>query len=206
MTKIKVCGLTREEDVRAASDLGADYLGINFAASSPRRVALEKARGLARLARGALRVGVFVQESPAEIEAASHAASLDLVQLHRDLREEDLGLSHPVIAVVAISREGARLPSLEILSRCHAVLFDSDDATRSRPRIPFDWGGAWTGERPPVPVWLAGGLTAENVGDAIRTFRPAGVDVASGIEASPGVKDPDRMRRFFEAVRRADAD
>ena len=203
MTRIKVCGLAREEDVRTASDLGAEYLGFNFASSSPRRVTQDKARDLARLARGALRVGVFVDETPEEIEAASRAASLDLVQLHRDLREEDLALPLPVIAVVAVSREGARLPSLEILSRCHAVLFDSADATRIGPRVPFDWG-AWTDERAPVPVWLGGGLTAENVAGAIRTFRPAGVDVASGVEASPGVKDPDRMRRFFHAVRSAD--
>jgi phosphoribosylanthranilate isomerase len=203
VTRIKICGLTREEDVRAAADLGAAYLGLNFASGSPRRVTLEKARSLARCARGALRVGVFVGETRGEIEAASEAASLDLVQLHRPLREEDLSLPVPIIAVALVSGSGAAPIPPAILSRCHAVLFDSDDATRRGPRAPFEWSQP-AGNRSTVPAWLAGGLTPENVAEAIRTFRPAGVDVASGVESAPGVKDHDRMRLFFESVRSAD--
>ncbi|MFN2385733.1 MAG: N-(5'-phosphoribosyl)anthranilate isomerase, partial [Thermoanaerobaculia bacterium] len=181
MTRIKICGLTREEDVRVAADLGAAYLGFHFASGSPRRVTLEKARSLARCARGALRVGVFVGESREEIEAASEAASLDLAQLHREAREEDLSLPVPIIAVVQVTPSGARRPAAEILTRCHALLFDSDDGTRAGPRAPFDWS-ALVADRSAVPVWLAGGLTPENVAEAVRKVRPAGVDVASGVE------------------------
>jgi phosphoribosylanthranilate isomerase len=203
VTRIKICGLTREEDVRAASDLGAAYLGFNFAAGSPRRVALENSRSLARAARGALRVGVFVGETRSEIEAACDAASLDLVQLHRELREEDLSLPVPVIAVVIVSAAGGRLPSAAILSECHALLFDSGDGNRRGRRVPFDWGAS-VGGRSAIPIWLAGGLTPENVAEAIRGIRPSGVDVASGVESAPGVKNHERMREFFEAVRSAD--
>jgi phosphoribosylanthranilate isomerase len=205
VTRIKICGLTREDDVLAAADLGAAYLGFNFASGSLRRVTLEKVRSLARFARGALRVGVFVHETPEDIGEAVEAGSLDLVQLHREPREEDLSLPIPIIAVVRVSGSAARRPPMAILSRCHAVLFDSDDPTRRGTRVPFDWSTS-IGDRSTVPVWIAGGLTPGNVAEAIRAVRPSGVDVASGVESAPGVKDHENMRRFFEAVRSADGD
>ena len=216
MTEVKICGLTRESDVEAACGLGTAYVGFNFSAASPRRVTPERARDLAASVPGRVRrVGVFVGEGYAEIEDAISAASLDLVQLHRTLRAEDLeSVYRPIIAVGRAETHlllggghGARIwaPSEELLLRCQALLFDA--AVTEKPGgsgVRFDWtlleGKSW-----PVPFFLAGGLTAENIAGAVMRLRPAAVDVASGVESAPGVKDPDRMRRFFDAVRRADA-
>jgi len=202
MTAVKVCGLTREEDVALACELGARWLGFNFASASPRRVDPDRARAIAAVAPGsAVRVGVFVEETADEIRRAIEAASLDAVQLHRPLAAADLDLPRGVFAVVSVGEGALAVPPKEDLARCRAVLFDSASGGSG---LPFDWarvdGGPW-----PVPVLLAGGLTPENVGRAIERLRPAGVDVASGVESSPGIKDAARMRRFFRAVEEADA-
>ncbi len=202
MTAVKICGLTRPEDVEDACALGAAYAGFVFAAASPRRITAARARELAAACRpGVLKVGVFADEDAATVREAVAAAGLDLVQLHRRLTDEEVaGAPVPVIAVAR--RVGAEfaVPRAEILVRCHAVLFDGSEGTGA-PIDPARVAEAsW-----PVPVLVAGGLTAENVGDAIRRLRPAGVDVASGVESAPGVKDRTRLERFFAAVREADA-
>ena len=206
MTEVKICGLTRESDVDAACSLGAAYLGFNFSAASLRRVTPERARDLAAAVSGAARlVGVFVEEGYSEIENAIEAASLDLVQLHRTLRAEDLQrILRPVLAVAHAGRE-EEIPPGTLLDRCAGILFDTDAAgVAGGTGIPFDWylveGRTW-----PVPLFVSGGLRPENVAESIRRTRPTAVDVASGVESSPGVKDRDRMRRFFDAVRKADA-
>jgi phosphoribosylanthranilate isomerase len=206
VTRVKICGLTRAADVDAACRLGAAWVGFNFAASSPRRVTPERARPLAAAVSGDVRrVGVFLDEGYAEIEDAIGAASLDVVQLHRTLRAEDLAwIPRPVLAVAHAGRE-EEIPPGTLLDRCAGILFDTDVAgLAGGTGVPFDWylvgGRTW-----PVPLFVSGGLTSENVADSILRTRPSAVDVASGVESSPGVKDPDRMRRFFDAVRRADA-
>lgn len=206
MTQIKICGLTRPEDVDLACVFGADYVGFNFAAASPRRVTLDSARDLAGATRpGVVRVGVFVHESIEEIRAAIEAARLDLVQIHRPLSAEDLRQSPlPVIAVVGVSQNGADSAPTEVLARCRSVLCDTALSGRSGGTgTVFDWnllaGRAW-----PVPMILAGGLDPDNVAEAIARVHPAAVDVASGVESSPGIKDETKMRLFFEAVHRAD--
>ena len=148
---------------------------------------------------------MFVGESYSEIGEAISAANLDVVQLHRTLRAEDLvRIPRPVLAVAHAGRE-EEIPPGTLLDRCAGILFDSDVAGVSGGSgIPFDWylveGRTW-----PVPLFVSGGLRPENVGESIRRTRPSAVDVASGVESSPGVKDGDRMRQFFEAVREADA-
>lgn len=207
MTGIKICGLTRASDVDLACSLGAAYVGFNFSRLSPRRVTLDRARELALATRpGVSRVGVFVRENAGEIVAAAEAARLDFVQIHRPITERDLLQSSlPVIAVVGVSTNGADTVASDLLKRCRSVLCDA-----SRPGQPggtgtvFDWNHL-AGKTWPVPLILAGGLTPENVAEAIARVRPFAVDVASGVESSPGVKDETRMRSFFEAVRRADA-
>ena len=201
MTLVKICGLTRAEDVELACSLGAAYVGFNFVESSPRRVSTEAARVLSEAAApGVLRVGVFKTEGPDAIASAVEHARLDLIQLHRPLTKADLDRAPvPLIAVASSDRaEPADLP-LALLARCHALLLDSSegsgralDAAAVRP-------AGW-----PVPVFLAGGLDAVSVGAAIRAIRPAGVDVASGAESAPGVKDRGKLTRLFEAVREAD--
>ena len=207
MTRIKICGLTRPGDVELACALGAAYVGFNFSALSPRRVTFDAARDLARAAKpGVARVGVFVHERAEEIGAAVEAAGLDLIQIHRPLSERDLHRSpRPVIAVVGVSKNGAEAPPPELLARCESVLCDTAWRGRSGGTgAAFDWSlllkKTW-----PVPLILAGGLDPGNVAEAIARVHPSAVDVASGVESSAGIKDEDKMRLFFQAVRRADA-
>lgn len=206
MTDVKICGLTRPGDVALACELGARYVGFNFAAASPRRVDPSRAQELAAAcSAGVLRVGVFVDESPEEIRAAADAASLDLLQIHRALAEADLSLPRPVIALLRVDSRGEIGGTAPVLfEKCRAVLVDTAaaEAAGGTGRT-FDWS-ALDGLRVPVPLFLAGGLDSGNVGSAIARVRPAAVDVASGVEASPGVKDPNLLERFFRAVRRAD--
>jgi phosphoribosylanthranilate isomerase len=201
MTLVKICGLTRPEDVALACALGARYVGFNFAQSSPRRVSAEAARTLAdAAAEGVLRVGIFQSESDEAIDRAVALARLDLVQLHRTLTREDLDRSPvPVIAVVRESRDGDGIPDPELLRRCHAVLLDASEG-RGRPLDPLRARTVgW-----PVPVFVAGGLDADSVGPVIRALKPAAVDVATGAESAPGIKDRDKLARLFDAVREAD--
>jgi phosphoribosylanthranilate isomerase len=206
VTEIKICGLTRARDVELASGLGAAFLGFNFSVVSPRRVTIDAARTLARASgTAAAKVGVFVDESRGEIEEAIEAAGLDLVQIHRPLRREDLDLPIPVLAVARVREGCPDLPESTLLARCRMVLLDS--ALPGRPGgtgAPLDWS-CLSGRSWPVPLMLAGGLNPENVTVAIERVAPAAVDVASGIESSPGVKDEERMKAFFAAVERADA-
>ena len=205
MTEIKICGLTRERDVELAAELGAAFLGFNFSAASPRRVTARAAKTIARAAnKGTAKVGVFVEESRSEIEEAILAAGLDLVQIHRPLRREDLDLPVPVLAVAGLREGRPDLPESSLLARCRMVLLDS--ALPGQPGgtgAALDWN-ALSGRSWPVPLMLAGGLNPENVAEAIGRVRPAAVDVASGIESSPGVKDEGRMKAFVAAVRIAD--
>ncbi len=208
MTDVKICGLTRPQDVLLACVLGARWLGFNFAAGSPRRLSLAAAREAAAEApSGVSRVGVFVDETLDEIRRAVEAASLDFVQVHRPLRPEDpREMPRPVFAVVRVPAPPAPLPvpEREALARCRAILFDTaaSEAPGGTGRA-FDWS-LLDGTRWPVPVLLAGGLEADNVAGAIARVRPAAVDVASGVESAPGVKDRSRMERFFRAVQDAD--
>jgi phosphoribosylanthranilate isomerase len=205
VTDIKVCGLTLEGDVEAACALGAAYVGFNFSALSARRVTLQRARRLVTsVPEPVRRVGVFVEESYAEIGEAIEAASLDLIQLHRTLRAEDLGnIPRPVLAVAHAGRE-EEIPPETLLDRCAGILFDTSvPGVAGGTGVPFDWSLV-QGRRWPVPLFVSGGLRPENVAESIRRTRPDAVDVASGVESAPGVKDRERMRRFFEAVREAD--
>jgi len=203
VTRVKICGLTRSEDVALCRELGADYLGFNFSARSPRRVSEEAAAELRSASNGACRVGVFVDEERDAVCRAIEALRLDLLQFHREIAPEDFGYGLPVVAVRRVS--GAVFPhERALLDRCHAVLFDA-----AHPELAggtgrtFDWS-LLAGHRGAAPIGIAGGLTADNVGAAIRTARPFLVDVATGVESSPGIKDPGRLRAFFAEVRRAD--
>jgi phosphoribosylanthranilate isomerase len=150
-------------------------------------------------------VGVFVSESYGEIREAVGAASLDLVQIHRTLTAADLEEIPCRVLAVAHAGRDEEIPPAALLERCAGILLDTSVSTMpGGTGVPFEWalleGRHWA-----VPLFVAGGLHAENVGESIRRTRPSAVDVASGVESSPGVKDPERMRRFFEAVHAADA-
>jgi len=207
-TRIKFCGMTRAGDVRLASELGADAVGFVFAEGSPRRVQPREARSMrSALAPLVDAVALFRDNGTAEIREVVKAVRPTLLQFHGD--EEDVfcrGFGVPYIKVVAMGGGAAPPKAPELLSRYPAAagfLFDGNaPGAPGGAGASFDWG------RLPAdlnrPVMVAGGLTAANVFDAITRVLPWGVDVCSGVEASPGVKDGERMRRFVEEVRRAD--
>jgi phosphoribosylanthranilate isomerase len=199
-TAVKICGLTRAEDVALACRLGAAYLGFNFAADSPRRVTIDQARQLAAVAPAPHRTGVFVAEDRAAIARAAEAVPLDFIQLHRPVTREDLdGLPVPLLAAVRAEDAPGAVPPPDLLARCHALLWDSSEGTGRR----IDWR-LLDGRDLSIPVFVAGGLDSDNVGEVIRRLRPYGVDVASGVESVPGIKDRAKLERFFDAVREAD--
>jgi phosphoribosylanthranilate isomerase len=202
MTAVKICGLTRKQDVAAAAELGAAILGFNFVASSPRRLTLERAREISgEIPTGVLRAGVFASDSPEEIARAVKDVALQIAQLHRPVQIGDVDdLGADVVAAVPVESGRAGLPPAAVLARCRAVLWDS---SAGRGRAP-DWSALERVGPIPIPVFLAGGLDPANVGEIIRRLRPAGVDVASGVETAPGIKDRRKLERFFEAVQKAD--
>ncbi len=246
MTLVKICGNRTPEDVLAAAEAGADFLGINFAASKRR---VDVAQGLAMvralgtpfdirtveapppaspedrehlgawfehgaavleaylIAKRPLTVGIFADQPIDEVNAICEEVGIDLVQLSGDESWEDcLLVERPVIQVAHISPLDAPADVSVLVQPGFALAMMLDSAHgpyRGGSGVTFDWSLAREmSER--LPIVLAGGLTPENVGEAVRTVRPWAVDVASGTETD-GVKDHARVRAFIEEVRAADA-
>jgi len=215
LAKVKFCGMTRPQDAALAGEIGASYIGVVFA-DGPRRVTPIQGRAiLDAVGSMAKRVGVFGTNSPEEIEKASHEARLDVVQLHADpttadVRAVRMKFSGEVWAAIRIA--GSHIPpeSESLFTTADAIVLDSrsERHARSERRL----GG--TGEALPwnelavdlvrdrgsAAVVLAGGLKPGNVASAVRTLAPDVVDVSSGVESSPGVKDPWLMREFYAAA------
>ncbi len=211
--KLKFCGITREQDAELAVSLGAWAVGLIMWPKSPRAVPLDRAAGLAAgLKRRAEIVGVFVNPTLDELAATADAVGLTMLQLH--------GQEGPAFCIEAARRTGCRVikavrvhsgADIQSLAAYHTDFHLLDSY---RPGVPggtgetFAWELAADHRRiapPPgrgqrVPLILSGGLTPENVGDAIAAVRPFAVDVASGVESAPGYKDHERMRAFAEAV------
>jgi len=209
MIRIKFCGVTSPEDARSAVEAGADFIGLNFSAHSVRRVTLDQARTIAEaLPRFQHFAGVYVEQSWEEIAAVNRAVKLMHCQTYatpwsgkrftpaghiaafRVRAAEDIAAIHELLAA------SPRKPM--------AVLVDSFVAGAmggTGHKAPWE---LLAGQEFGVPLILAGGLTPENVGEAIRLVRPWGVDVASGIESAPGRKDTAKMRAFGDAVRDAE--
>jgi phosphoribosylanthranilate isomerase len=202
--RVKVCGITRVEDARAAIATGADALGFVLWPSSPRAIHVAAAAAIARdLPAMLVRVGVFVNASPEEVDAAVRQIGLGAVQLHGDERVDDyMGLRVPLIKAVSMSSAGDVERVLALPANV-SVLVDAVDADRrgGTGRL-ASWAHA-AGVARARPVILAGGLTADNVGDAIRRVGPWAVDVSSGVESAPGVKNPARIEEFFAALAKA---
>ena len=202
-TIVKVCGLTRHEDAAHAVAVGADWLGFIVNAGGPRQVdASGMAAILARLP-GAIGVAVLASVTPAEALALARESGAARLQLHRvDPAAWPLDYPIPCAFVVGVDAEGklhgslAPQPHLVHLDTAHPTLTGGTGLT-----FPWDGAPALVGSRPFV---LAGGLHAGNVAQAIETARPYAVDAASKLEASVGIKDPDKVRRFIAAVRESD--
>lgn len=205
-TRIKVCGITRLEDAQLAVELGAAALGFNFYRPSPRYTAPANARRImARLPPFIVPVGVLADETEDEhVAGVAEQAGVSVVQLHGPRFPALRGpLSHyRLIRAVAV-KDGFDPESLKEL-RANAFLLDTFDAKRrGGTGKTFDWNLALAAKNFGTII-LAGGLAPENVGQAIRAVRPFAVDVASGVESSPGVKDPAKLRAFFREVEKAD--
>lgn len=208
MVKVKVCGITNLEDALEAVAAGADALGFNFYRRSPRYVAPEEARRIISELQGAavLCVGVFVNEDRAATVARMAAeACVAAVQLHGDESPEycvELG-GQRVIKALRVGKDFA--PEAARAYRAESVLLDAYSASaRGGTGETFDWELARRTRELVAQLYLAGGLTPENVADAIAAVGPYAVDVCSGVELAPGRKDAVRMREFVSAVRAAE--
>jgi phosphoribosylanthranilate isomerase len=207
--RVKFCGITRLEDAQEAARRGAWAIGLNHWAESPRRCEPAVAAEIGAALRRRLEVvGVFVNASLDEIDAAAEDEALTLLQLHGDegpafCREASRRTGLKVIKAV-------RVRSAADMQAAQAYRTDYHLLDAHRPGVPggsgesFDWELA-ADRRSDVPLILAGGLTPDNVGDAIGVARPFAVDVASGVEAEPGVKNHALMRAFAEAAQSASA-
>ena len=200
LTRVKICGLTGVGDALQALAAGADMLGVHFCAS-PRRVPLETGRAIADAVGGrAELVGVFIDPSAEELEEATDQLALDWVQLHGE-EPFDLALRHRVIKALKVKDGVVPAPG----PWPDPILLDTWSANRqggSGRSWDFAAAAGLVGAR---RVILAGGLTGASVGQVVRELRPWGVDVSSGVESRPGVKDAELMRRFVDEVRLADA-
>lgn len=199
---IKICGVTSAEDAALVADAGADAVGVNLWPGSKRFVDATRARAVVRaIPRGVLKIGVFVDATRAEIDAAMAALELDLAQLHGD---EPAAAFHDFPAGKLIRairvRDAASLAAAAGWTP-RVFLYDADAPGYGGGGVPAPWPVIAGGAR--RPFWLAGGLSSDNVGRAIAAVRPDGVDVASGVEAAPGRKDPEQVKAFVRAARAA---
>ena len=201
MTRTKICGITSTQDAHVAIEAGADALGLVFA-DSPRRVSPETAeRVITALPPMISTVGVFVDARAAEVAALVERLRLDAVQLHgQESPEYCRRLPGKVIKRFDTLENDTPATLRERMQRYPVAAYLLDPGAGSGRT--FDWEIA---RGLPGPLIVSGGLTAENVGDAIRLLRPFAVDVSSGVESAPGHKDPERMKAFVRAVRDADA-
>ncbi|BFI95893.1 MAG: phosphoribosylanthranilate isomerase [Rhodanobacter sp.] len=205
MTRIKCCGMTRVEDALLAARLGADAIGLVFTARSKRRVALEQARTIRRaLPPFVDAVALFMDDEAGLVEDVVATVQPDLLQFHGD--EPDAWCARfgrPYLKAIAMGEGAAALPRLRDYPQAAALLLDGHAAGEAGGSgKAFDWS-LLPGDLA-QPVILAGGLHAGNVGAAIRAARPWAVDVASGVESAPGIKDAGKLRDFIAAVRAAD--
>jgi phosphoribosylanthranilate isomerase len=216
MTRVKICGITNLEDARMAVHAGADALGFIFVEKTPRFVTPEQVASIVRwLPPFVTTVGVFWDHPTGHVKAIIEACRLRAIQLHGDEKPEDWAdLSVPVIKTVKMSpattieglpeyKLGERINALWWRKVASAILFDTDArwSEGGETREPIEWRGirmmgAMAPEAARVAVILSGGLTPDNVARAVDIVRPHAVDVNSGVEARPGKKDPEKVRRF----------
>jgi phosphoribosylanthranilate isomerase len=206
-TRIKVCGITRLEDARIAVELGVDALGFVFWPASPRCVSLFEAAGIAaELPPFVATVGVFVNQPLGEIAAIASAVGLTAIQLHGDEPPGAwAGVPGPCIKAVGVGDGFDAAAVIGWPPQVWPLLDAHDTARRGGTGRTADWEAAAEVSRA-RRIILAGGLDASNIRSAIARVRPFAVDVSSGVEREPGIKDPDRLRAFVESVAAADAE
>lgn len=221
MTWIKICGITNLEDARTAVEAGADALGFVFYEKSPRKVDPEAVHEIVQaLPAHVEKVGVFVNESAERIDQSLRSAGLTAVQLcgresvAEFIRSQQArpNMNHRAKVILVVPggeiSEGGIFVADELKNALHALLFDSTSAAEpGGTGKRFDWEkarGMVEMLSLTIPTIVAGGLTSNNVGEALALLHPWGVDVSSGVEARPGKKDPEKVRAFVAAVRKAE--
>jgi phosphoribosylanthranilate isomerase len=204
--QVKICGITRAQDARLAEELGAWALGFNFYEKSSRSISPAAAWKIRKsLAPATKAFGVFVNWNPDPILLLARALQLDAVQLHGDETPAQASRCQDHLPVIKALLVGTRFSMAQLGRFRRASMFLLDRAQRGRfggTGKSFDWSIAARASKS-HRIILAGGLTPENVAEAIFTVRPYAVDVASGVESRPGIKDPGKLREFFAEVARA---
>ena len=199
---VKICGITRREDAEAAVAAGANALGFIFWPGSPRAVDPYRARAIAEaLPPFVTTVGVFVNQPLDYVSGVASLVRLGAVQLHGDETPAyAAAVRRPVVKAIGVD-DGFTLEALEAWPRSVIVLLDvHDPARRGGTGRTIDWSLAARAASA-RPIVLAGGLAPENVAEAAARVRPFGIDVSSGVETSPGIKDPERLSALFKVLR-----
>jgi len=207
MVRVKICGITSAADAQAAIEAGANLIGFNFYAKSPRHISGDQAAEIrSKLPKRVKAVGIFVNWLPADVITLRSSVKLDAVQLHGDESPETVAEIAPVVPVIKAFRVEPEFPitALDEYLRAFAFLFDAAHTGQyGGTGRTTDWDVARLAALK-HRIILAGGLKVENVAAAVRIVRPYGIDVASGVESSPGKKDHDLLREFIKEVRRAE--
>ena len=207
MTRIKCCGMTRVGDALLAARLGADAIGLVFTARSKRQVTLAQAREIvAALPPFVATVALFMDDDADLVRQVIEEVQPAMLQFHGSETDDwSMQFGLPFLKAIAMGEGAAALPRLRDYPHASGLLLDGHGfGEAGGSGKAFDWS-LLPGELV-QPMILAGGLHAGNVADAVRLLRPWAVDVASGVESSPGVKDPDKLAAFIHAVRTADAE
>jgi phosphoribosylanthranilate isomerase len=207
--EVKICGITDDEAMDAAIEAGADYLGLVFFDKSPRALSPERAAELTQFIEGIGMVGLFVDPDDALLDAVLSQVRLDLLQFHGSespgrLEQIRLDFALPVMKVIPIANAADLAAAEPYLGIADRLLFDAkppkDAALPGGNALSFDWS-ILKGYRSPLPWMLAGGLNPANVAEAITLTGAPAVDVSSGVESAPGVKDADKIRAFIAAAK-----
>lgn len=199
--KVKICGLTSVADALTAAEAGADMIGLMFYPKSPRHIDLATAADISRaLPPHIMRVGVFVNPEPAVVMEAIAACGLNLLQFHGQ-EEPDFCTSFGLMSVKALRvQDAASLTALENYQTDAFLLDAYSQAGLGGTGEKFNWDLAIEAKRYGRPIFLAGGLTPENIAGAVAQVQPFAVDVSSGVESAPGKKDPAKVRAFIQAA------
>lgn len=200
-TRVKICGITRTEDALAAVEHGADAIGLVFYPPSPRHLTIEQAIAITvALPPFVNVVALFVNPTVSEVNTVLSSVGVDLLQFHGDESELDCGqYALPYLKAVRVKSDTNLIQYAERYHRAKALLLDtySDSAVGGTGQV-FDW--QLIPKKMPMPIILAGGLTPENVADAIVQVQPYAVDVSGGVEQSKGMKDSTKIAAFMAAV------
>ena len=206
MVKVKICGITNLKDARHAVESGADFIGFNFYKRSPRYITPSAARRiLRRLPQKVKSVGIFVNEPEEKMLAVARQTGLNYLQLHGEESPQTVARLKRTLPVIKAVRVRNSLSIAKLARYTHAAAFLLDGFDRRQhggSGKSFKWDIARRA-KPAGHIFLAGGLTPDNVASAIRSARPYAVDVSSGVEAKPGKKDPALVASFMRAVRAA---